>query len=53
MKEHYEAPRIEVIALGTEQSILDVSLVVLTATTLPDPSNSMDMSAGADWVAWN
>ena len=56
MKKTYQEPRIEVIALSTEQRILDVSLNVLMATTPPDPSdpsNSMDMSAGTGWDSWN
>lgn len=53
MKKTYQEPRIEVIALSTEQSILDVSLNVLMATTPPDPSNTMDMSAGTGWDSWN
>ena len=53
MKKHYETPLMEVIELSTEQRILEVSVKVLMATTPPDPSNSMDMSAGADWGSWN
>ena len=53
MKKTYQEPRIEEIALSTEQRILDVSLNVLMATTPPDPSNSMDMSAGDAWGDWN
>ena len=53
MKKSYQEPCIEVIALSTEQRILDVSIGVLMATTPLDPSNSMDMSAGDAWGNWN
>ena len=53
MKKTYQQPQIEVIALGTEQGVLGASINVLMATTPPEPSNSMDMSAGAAWGNWN
>lgn len=53
MKKTYQEPRIEAIALGTEQGVLTMSINVLMATTPPDPSNSMDMSAGDAWGDWN
>ena len=53
MKKSYQEPRIEVIALSTEQRILDVSFKVLMAATPFEPSNSMDMSAGEAWGNWN
>ena len=53
MKKTYQEPRIEVIALSTEQGVLGTSINVLMATTPPEPSNSMDMSAGDAWGNWN
>ena len=52
MKNKYETPQAEVVVLCTEQRILYVSLKVLMATTPLEPTNSMDMSAGEEWDAW-
>ena len=51
MKKTYQEPQVEVIAMGTEQSVLNVSLMVIMATTPPE-TNTMNMSAGEEWEGW-
>ena len=50
MKKTYQPPQIEVIALGTEQRILDVSFLTLMATTSPsDDAKDMIVSGTEAW----
>ena len=46
MKKTYQEPRIEVIALGTEQSVLTVSNGVLTLLATDDPTSGIETLSG-------
>ncbi len=46
MKKTYQEPRIEVIALSTEQRILDVSNGILTLLATEDPTSGIETLSG-------
>lgn len=46
MKKAYQEPRIEVIALSTEQRILDVSKGILTLLATDDPTSGIETLSG-------
>ncbi len=46
MKETYTTPQLEVIALGTEQSILDVSSGTLSLLAITQPGNGLEEMSG-------
>ena len=46
MKKNYEAPILEVVELGTEQSILDVSNGILTLLATEDPTSGIETLSG-------
>lgn len=48
MKKTYQQPQIEAIALGAEQSILDVSGGILTLLATNDPTSGIETLNG-----WN
>ena len=48
MKKTYQEPRIEVMALGTEQCVLTVSNGVLTLLATTPPDNGIETLSGWD-----
>ena len=52
MKKIYQTPQLEVIALGTEQSILEVSGGILTLLATTQPENGIEVLTWNNNVSW-